>query len=193
MQGRIYISGSFLDVSAPKSKSDWRDNCPHFWTSPPTWGICRFDLRAVLTVGDYVFFVLPKSSRLPQMIYGYMKIGEIITHHEAYQRSTLASKRMGNKIPNGNIIVDANGNYSSYDLGQHRANFEKIKRHFAIGVDGDSEFLSESKIIRKAPQLQAILNLTFAQSATSPIEVISRKGRRLSDIQVMSLVDWLKN
>ena len=55
MKGFIYIAGTFEKVSQPKDKSDWRDNDPHFWSSPPTWGICRPDLRERVDIGDYVF------------------------------------------------------------------------------------------------------------------------------------------
>jgi len=102
MKGYIYIASAFETVnrSACGQKGAWIDNDPHFWTSPPTWGICRNDLRAGADVGDVVFFVLPRRGRHPQMIFGYLKIAEKISHLEAFSRPALASKRMGNKVPN---------------------------------------------------------------------------------------------
>ena len=70
----------------------WLDNDPHFWTSPPTWGICRTDYRRTVNVGDYIFFVLPAHAELPQMVYGYLRVKEKITHSQAFQRSALRSK-----------------------------------------------------------------------------------------------------
>jgi len=135
MRGHIYISGVFISVSRIDAHSGITlDNDPHFWEWPPTWGICRPDIRAKANVGDYVFFVLPRRANLPQMIYGYLKIAEIITHAEAFHRPELELKRMGNKNPNGNIIVDRLGEYNRFDLGFHRNNFEKIKRHYAIAA-----------------------------------------------------------
>ena len=193
LQGRIYISGAFEKVSPPQSKDDWRDNCPHFWSDPPTWGICRFDFRASLGPGDYVFFVLPSKSALPQMIYGYLKIEEIISHFDAYHRPNLTAKRMGNKNPNGNIIVDATGSYNRFDGGQHQPNFEKIKEHYAIGSVEGSKFLTEGRIVAKAPGFQTALNSVFSTpKASTPIGVISRKGRVMTDAQVAQLLDWVR-
>jgi hypothetical protein len=192
MQGRIYISGSFTEIIPPLSKEDWRDNCPHFWSEPPTWGICRPDFRKSLSVGDYVFFVLPANVRLPQMIYGYMRILEKIDHLAAYHRPELFDKRMGNKNPNGNIIVDSAGNYNKFDMGFHLGNFSKIKQHYVIGDPENSEFLTEAKLLQKQPAFQATLNAIFNKQGKTPIDVITRKGRRMDQQQVASLLHWLK-
>jgi hypothetical protein len=50
------------------------------------------------------------------MIFGFLKVAEKISHVEAFSRADLRSKRMGNKTPNGNILVEANGRYSRYIL-----------------------------------------------------------------------------
>lgn len=192
MQGRIYISGSFTEISPPRNKSDWRDNCPHFWSSPPTWGICRFDFRKVLKEGDYVFFVLPRGTRLPQMIYAYLKIKEKISHHAAFHRADLKSKRMGNKNPNGNIIVDAKGNYNRFDRESHKHNFLKIKDHFVVGDAINSEYLPEQKILSKAGTFVETFNSIFKMNEKRPIDIISRKGRVLDERQVSALLSWLK-
>src|SRR3989344_1847713 len=86
VKGYIYIAGSFLNPDTIKCarSSNWIDNDPHIYSKPFTWGICRYDLRNAADPGDYVFFVLPKRSRLPQTIFAYMKISKIITHKEAY-------------------------------------------------------------------------------------------------------------
>lgn len=192
MQGRIYISGSFNEITSPAHKNDWRDNCPHFWTAPPTWGICRPDFRSTLSIGDYVFFVLPAGLRVPQMIYGYIKISEKVDHLTAYFLPLLASKRMGNKNPNGNILVDAKGNYNRFDNGQHYHSFQKIRRHYVIGDEKNSEFLNEDKIRRKHLTFQKTLNSIFSTNGQRPIDVISRKGRRMDAKQVTAFLKWLK-
>src|SRR5829696_2240692 len=135
MPGYIYIASAFETVnrSSCGQAGSWIDNDPHFWTDPPTWGICRPDLRAGASEKDVVYFVLPKHGRHPQMIFAYLTIREIITHAEAFWRPELLSKRMGNKTPNGNIIVDARGEYNKFDAGVHFANFDRIKRRYAIG------------------------------------------------------------
>jgi hypothetical protein len=193
MKGRIYISGAFTTVVRSKCKELGElDNDPHFWEPPPSWGICRPDIRETLEKGDFIFFVLPKKAELPQMIYGYMKIKEIITHAEAYHRRELILKRMGNKNPNGNIIVDENGNYNRFDAGSHRDSFAKIRKRYAIGYRTHSEFLSERKIRRLAPQLLPVLNRIFGFDKDSIVGAVSRWGRALSSTQISELLEWLR-
>ena len=192
MQGRIYISSAFtnLKYSVCKPNKDWLDNDPHFWNSPPTWGICRTDFRNQLVKGDFIFFVLPKDSILPQMIYGYIKIRENISHIEAYKK--LPQKRMGNKNPNGNIIVDQSGNYNKYDLGIHKERFDKIKNYYVIGDVKESKFLNQNKIKSLAPNFLQILNEAYKMQSNNVFSIIGRKGRILNEIQINQLLNWLK-
>jgi hypothetical protein len=196
MQGRIYISGAFTSLkrAACADDDDWIDNDPHFWTIPPTWGICRTDYRRSVNVGDYVFFVLPKASDLPQMIYGYIRVKEKITHLEAYHRSELRRKRMGNKNPNGNIIVTADGSYNRFDKDVHRSRFEEIKQVYVIGDERDFQFLERQnieKLRRLASEFLPLLNEIFEATADEPFEIITRKGRVLKQCQVQRLLTWL--
>jgi hypothetical protein len=195
IQGRIYISGAFTSVKRSEcgDSTDWLDNDPHFWTQPPTWGICRTDLRRVIEVDDFVFFVLPRASPLPQMIYGYFRVCEKITHMAAYFRHNLHSKRMRNKIPNGNIIVDAELRYNRFDGGRHRNRFERIKNYYIVGDEAESEFLAEQKIRRLAPAFLGILNDIFGTQKDSVLGTIGRGGRRMSKEQVSHLLMWLKD
>jgi hypothetical protein len=194
-EGRIYISGAFKTVNHSKCGGGvgWLDNDPHFWTQPPTWGICRTDYRRVIKNGDYIFFVLSKASKLPQMIYGYFKVKDKITHVQAFNRPELASKRMGNKNPNGNIIVDANGQYNRFDGGVHKDRFEKIKLYYIIGDESNSEFLTEKKIRQLAPGFLSALNKIFESKESSVFNVIGRSGRRISEKQVNRFLAWLHN
>ncbi len=125
MQGRIYISGAFTTINPSNGRLN-KD--PHFWTMPPTWGICRTDYRKTINIGDYAFFVLPQTSELPQMIYGYLRVSEKITHIEAFDRPELQEKRMGNKNPNGNIIVNAKGQYNRFDYNIHKDRLYLLSR-----------------------------------------------------------------
>ena len=129
MKGFIYIAGAFTELKKGKCQPNKSrlDNDPHFWTSPPTWGICRNDLRKNCNIGDYIFFVLPKASKYPQMVFAYLKVKQIITHIEAFNTQGLKSKQMGNKNPNGNIIVNSSGGYNKFDAGVHKNKFCKIK------------------------------------------------------------------
>ncbi len=125
------------------------------------------------------------------MIYGYMKVVEIITHAEAYHRPELNLKRMGNKNPNGNVITDERGLYNRFDAGVHKWNFEKIKRRYAIGSEKESEFLAPQKIRRLAPEFLPVLNRIFGVNESRVIDVVSRWGSVMSDRQVSVLHEWL--
>lgn len=194
MKGRIYISGAFTTVSRSKcgGGKGWLDNDPHFWTQPPTWGICRTDFRRVIREGDYIFFVLPKKSKLPQMVYGYFRVKEKLTHMEAYSRSELHHKRMGKKNPNGNIIVDENGRYNRFDGGVHKSKFEQIRQHYVIGSRQESEFLTEERITELAAGFVPQLNEIFGTNRDSVVGVIGRGGRRMTATQVHTLLTWLR-
>jgi hypothetical protein len=195
VKGYIYIASAFETVnrSVCGQKGSWVDNDPHFWTSPPTWGICRNDLRAGADIGDFVFFVLPRRGRHPQMIFGFLKIVEKISHIEAFPRGDLRSKRMGNKMPNGNIIVDATGGYNRFDAGAHRHMFDKIKRHYVVGSEADSRMLTSEEILRLAPKFVKTLGSILGIHGGRAFDIISRKGRVLTARQVKSLLAWLNN
>lgn len=193
MKGYIYIASAFETVnrSVCGQKGSWIDNDPHFWTSPPTWGICRNDLRAGAEVGDFVFFVLPRRGRHPQMIFGFLKIVEILSHVEAFRRVDLRSKRMGSKMPNGNIIVAAGGGYNKFDGGAHRHKFDKIKRHYVVGSEKESRMLTSEEIRHLAPTFLKTLRSILGVQGDRVIDIISRKGRVLTDRQVGFLLAWL--
>ena len=76
------------------------------------------------------------------MIFGFLNIAEKISHFDAFRRPDLRSKRMGNKMPTGNILVQADGSYNRFDGGVHRHNFERIKQHYAVGCDTKSRMLT---------------------------------------------------
>jgi hypothetical protein len=90
-KGYIYIASAFETVnrSVCGQKGAWVDNDPHFWTSPPTWGICRNDLRARVEVGDFASSFCPVTAKHPQMIFGFLKIEAIMSHLEAFRRADL--------------------------------------------------------------------------------------------------------
>jgi hypothetical protein len=193
LKGIIYIAGSFETVrnSACGRGKEWIDNDPHFWTTPPTWGICRNDLRRKAEPGDVVFYVLPANAKHPQCIFGYITIKEIVSHLEAWHRQELRSKRMGNKNPNGNIIVTGTGTYNRYDAGAHRHMFERIKPRYAIGDSTKSRLLSTDEIDRLAPTFIQILSRVIGGMGTRPIDYISRAGSILDEKQVNQLLRWL--
>jgi len=194
MEGRIYICGAFNSLEKSKCRHEvgQLDNDPHFWESPPTWGICRPDYQNTILVGDYAFYVLPKSAPYPQMIFAYLKVKEKTTHEEAYKRPELKSKRMSDKNPNGNIIVDANGDYNVHDKNMHRDRFKKIKKNYIIGDEKDSELLTENKISTLEPEFMNILKEVFKKDGEKPYDIISKAGRRMNEKQVHKLLNWLK-
>jgi hypothetical protein len=194
-KGRIYISGAFTTVTrgACGGGTAWRDNDPHFWSSPPTWGICRTDVRKVIKKGDYVFFVLPKRAEHPQMIYGYFRVRDKITHEAAFAR--FRRKRMRSErrrgVANGNIIVNARGDYNRYDDGVHRDRFKRIKEYYVIGDRSDCEFLTAERICQLHGRFVGKLNRVFDTNGQTVIDIIGRGGRKMTWRQVRALLDWL--
>lgn len=189
----MYIAGSFHTVrrSVCGGGKEWVDNDPHFWTNPPTWGICRNDLRRRAGPGDYVFFVLPKRALHPQCLFAYLHVSEKLSHVEAFAHPELRSKRMGNKNPNGNIIVDATGGYNRFDGNAHRHMFNRIKDEYAVGRLDSSRLLSASEIDRLAPQFNDLLRHLFGGAGSRPTDFISRYGRTLSAAQVNAVLRWV--
>ncbi len=145
-----------------------------------------------------MFFVLPKASPLPQMIYGYFKVEDNVTHLEAYGK--LKRKRMNkNKNPNGNIIVTGNGRYNRRgDNGTHKDRFEGIKENYVIGDRKDYEFLLDRngrptpKFSKLSDSFLPMLKKVFKTNKDSVYSIIGRKGRVLSEGQVKQLLVWLR-
>ena len=190
--GMMYIANSFKTVArTQRERERWPvDNDPHFWSSPPTWGICRPDLRKKTARGQTIFFVLSKHAQHPQMIFGYMRIEEVVSHLVAYRK--LPQKRMRGLWPDGNIIVNAAGGYNSRDGGVHEHNFRKIRSRYAIGDPAVSRFLTPQQIAAKAPQFLAILKQVFGGKGDRAIDFISRAGRQaLTAEQVQALKSWI--
>ena len=98
---------------------------------------------------------------------------------------------MGNKTPNGNIIVDASGGYNRFDAGAHKHRFEKIKMHYVIGDESGSRMLSPREIRIRAPEFLTKLGAVFGVCGERPIDIVSRKGRVMTSRQMKSLLRWL--
>lgn len=195
--GNIYIASAFQTVNRSKCGRGgaWIDNDPHFWTptEPPTWGICRNDIRRKVKEDDYIFYVLPKNGRHPQMVFAWLQVAEKISHLAAYHRPDIPSKRMGNKIPNGNIIVDAHGNYNRFDGDVHKYKFHKIKDEYVIGNPQTSAMLDDRRIRSLAPSFLSTLEPIIGVTGNRAIDIITRAGRTLNEQQVNDLLAWLRS
>lgn len=194
MEGRIYIAGAFrnLNFSTCSAGEGKIDNDPHFYIMPPTWGICRTDLRRVCSEGDYIFYVLPKINTVGvQSIFAYLKVTEKMNHVDAFTR--FPQKRMANKKINGNIIVNEDGSYNRFDANQdHRRRFESIKQHYIVGDETASQFLKKEKIMKLGKEFPEYLNNLFDGDSKTIFQIITRGGRILSESQVKKLLQWLK-
>ena len=195
--GMMYIANSFKTVGrTAQARGRWPvDNDPHFWCSPPTWGICRPDLRRKAKAGQTIFFVLSKTgAQHPQMIFGYMQIARVVSHAQAYR--LLPGKRMGPHEPNGNIIVDRAGRYNVWDAGSHQHNFPKIRQCYAIGDPEASRFLTAQQLVAKAPgflpTLRQVLGTHRIGDGTRAFDFITRAGcHELREDQVAALRRWV--
>lgn len=128
------------------------------------------------------------------MIFAYMRIAEDkIPHLAAYHRTDLRSKRMGNKNPNGNILVDAVGNYNRFDAGVHKHQFARMKDEYAIGDITKSRMLTDQAIRSLAPQFLSRLGSIIGISGRRAIDIISRGGQQLDEQQIKRLLAWLSS
>ncbi len=146
-------------------------------------------------MGDYVFYVLPRSAELPQMVYSFLRVADIITHEEAFRTPSLEGKRMRKgKNPNGNIIVNAKGDYHPADAGVHRDRFKRIRKRYVVGDPEESEFLltDTRRLRRLAGDFVATLNRILGKTARTPFVAITRYGRTLNEGQTKQLLSWLR-
>jgi hypothetical protein len=98
---------------------------------------------------------------------------------------------MKNGVPNGNIIVNAKGDYNRFDAGVHRHKFDKIRRHYAIGIAEQSRMLTADEIQRLAPDFLKALGSVIGVPGERTIDIITRRGRGLTAAQVSALLKWL--
>jgi hypothetical protein len=96
-------------------------------------------------------------------------------------------------MPNGNIIVRADGTYNRFDDGVHEHKFEKIRRHYAVGHDSESRMLTSSEIRRLAPAFLETLGSIIGIKAERAIDIISRQGRVMTERQIEALLAWLRS
>jgi hypothetical protein len=187
-EGRIYIASVFDNLDPFNGQGV--DNDPHFWYTPPTWGICRTDFRSNVKKDDVVFFVSSKNnSNFPQMIFAYLVVSRTITHDQAFIE--FPDKRMrSNAVVPGNILVDSRGKYNKADEGAHLDRFHEIKNHYVVGQKY-SRMLTIDEINRKAPELDMIINRIFDKKYMKAHEIIGQKGRVLNEKQINKLIDWL--
>jgi hypothetical protein len=100
---------------------------------------------------------------------------------------------MGNKNPNGNIIVDASGNYNRFDAGIHRRIFDKVKLEYVVGDPKRSSLLTEHQITVIAPHFVQFLKNLFGGNGSKPYDFIFRCGRQMSESQVQTTLEWLNS
>ena len=98
---------------------------------------------------------------------------------------------MKNGNPNGNIITDEFGNYNKYDLGAHKKRFENIKQYYLVGDITESKFIKAKKIKNFASEFLPILKKIFDTNSNTIFQIIGRKGRKLNQLQIHTLLKWL--
>ena len=70
-------------------------------------------------------------------------------------------------------------------------NFENIKRFYAVADMESSRKLSEVEIINKSNSFIPMLKKLFLKDGDRAIDFISRKGRKLDENQITSILNWL--
>jgi len=123
------------------------------------------------------------------MVWAYLKIEKKINHPKAYIK--YPSKRMVLGNPNGNIIVDANGDYNFLDQNAHKDRFKEIKEYYVIGCQKKSKILSSNEIVNKSKAFHTLLQNIFKTTNKSVSEIVGRKGRVLNKQQVHTILNLL--
>ncbi|WP_061246441.1 MULTISPECIES: hypothetical protein [Leptospira] len=163
----------------------WKMNDPIFGT-PTTLGACVPNVRNSVTEGDYIFVVSGRVSKIKQFIVGGFQVEEKITAKDAYRRFPQYRQKVRDNTIEGNIIVNSKGEHNGIDLHN---NFEKRIQNYIVG--GNSIYLSEDKEIEIArEETLNKLSEIFKRKGKSVHEIIAR-WRKLDEIQINGLKDWL--
>ncbi len=185
MKGYIYITGTGADPALLGNLND-----PLF-DKVPTLGACMSNLREFLDPGDFIFVVSGKVPTEQQYIIGGMRVKEKLDALTAYGRFPENRLRIGSDgLLKGNIIVDEYGN--KHPLDRHTD--ESFQRRIKNFIVGESPVSLQTKKEVELGRQRTLLKLSdmFDRPGNRAIDIMGRQ-RKLDDVQVAGLLDWLKN
>jgi hypothetical protein len=184
MVGKIFITRSGYD---PQLGSHIKD--PYLGTNP-TLGACRPDIRKQLKAGDHIFVISGKVPQASQFVIGGFEVKAKIPAIEAYgQFPELRLHQLEDGQLTGNIIVSPNG--EQHHLDQHSPEtFQRRIKDYVIGTNPIA-LTTDDEIAKGRQQTMGALREIFRRHGTSPIEIVGRWGKALTEEQIALMRDWL--
>lgn len=184
MIGKIFITRQGYDPQLGRHVKD-----PYLGPQP-SLGACRPDIRKQLGKGDHIFVISGKIPQANQFVMAGFEIEAKIDATEAYQlfpEQRLRQRQDGQLM--GNIIVDANG--QQHQLDNHNS-FENRIQNYVIGTNLLA-LETDEEIARGRLETMDALREILQRDGDTPIEVVTRFGRRLTEKQIEQLRDWLES
>lgn len=184
MIGKIYITRNGYD---PQRGGYIKDP---YLDGIPTMGACRPDIRKSLKVGDSIFVVSGRVRGFEQFLIGCFDIREKITMQEAYKR--FPEQRLHQRTDGqlaGNVIIDANG-------GQHPLdNHKNFSGRISDYIIGEKEIIlrSDEEIEKGRKETMEVLRDVFKKSGEKPFDILGRGARKVDEVQVSELKNWLNS
>lgn len=182
MVGKIFITRSGYDPQLGKHIKD-----PYLGPRP-SLGACRPDIRRLLKEGDHIFVISGRIPEANQFVMGGFEIESKVDAREAYRlfpEQRLHLRDDGQL--DGNIIIDSSG--AQHTLDNH-SSFNRRIRNYVIGRNVIS-LVTPEEIAQGRDQTLDALCEVFEMKARSPIEVVTRFGKKMNERQVLQLRDWL--
>jgi hypothetical protein len=182
MVGKIFITRSGYDPQVGKHIKD-----PYLGPCP-TLGACRPDIRKKLQSGDHIFVISGRVPGFNQFVVGGFEIDSKIDASQAYKlfpEQRLRLREDGQLT--GNIIVDANG--TQHQLDSHDS-FDRRIRNYVIGRSLISLVTPDEIADGRKQTLDALCEILQRKGET-PVQVVTRFGKDLTERQVIQLREWL--
>jgi len=184
MIGKIFITSSGYDPEFGRHVHD-----PYLGPRP-TLGACRPDIRRQLKEGDHIFVISGKVPRVNQYVMAGFEIDAKVGAMEAYQMfPELRLRKRADGQLTGNIIVDANG--KQHKLDDHDA-FDKRIRNYVVGRNPLILSTLDEIAEGRRQTMEALCDILQTRGDT-PIEVVGRWGKKLTEKQILQLREWLES
>ena len=184
MIGQIFITRSGYDPEYGMYVKD------PYLGNPPSLGACRPDIRRRVRHGDHIFVISGRVPEARQYVMGGFEVEAKMPASVAYQKfphQRLHLLKDGQ--PAGNVIVNSRGEQHKLD---NHAGFERRIRDYVIGKNCIS-LVTPGEIALGRSQTMDVLCEILKKRGKTPVEVLSRFGKLLTEEQAIRLRDWLRS
>jgi hypothetical protein len=182
MVGKIFITRMGYDPQLGKHVKD------PFLGPKPTMGACRPDFRSRLAKGDNIFVISGPIPDANQYVMGGFEIETKMDANEAYELfPEHRLRQLDDGQLTGNIIVDAHG--QQHRLDNHNS-FDRRVKNYIVGTN-PIYLVTPAEVAEGRRQTLDALQEILKRKGNSPVEVVTRFGRALTEKQVLQLREWL--